>query len=300
MFFVFVFLCTPAHCARENPLRCIADTAQLQGPGDPGPHPGMSDSSRVRSQRVSGLLPSEEEGAPRDVQIPYPPQEADQVEGADGGLRGVNSVSSLWEHAVNNKGQIKTTTVVVPEGTRLKIVGSRAMNLTSAAFLKWENGVVREHPGVARCSKAPVLPQNEWIPQPLPYHSQALPPGCTTLEGRNLEKMRCHVRYCARGRVCANSSNTWGPRIWASALHVGVFLWLFIVTRLEGEVYTLDSFKLLSKGVLYSGRARFPAEVAADSAESREPQGGRLWPLDPRCCRLCSPLGPAGQHVFLP
>lgn len=124
---VFLFVCFSLH-TRTLCQRCIAETAQLQGPGDPGPHPGMSDSFRVRSQRVSGLLPSEEEGAPRDVQIPYPPQEADQVEGGEGGLRGVNSVSSFWEHAVNNKGQIKTTKVVVPEGTRLKIVGSRAIN----------------------------------------------------------------------------------------------------------------------------------------------------------------------------
>lgn len=47
--------------------------------------------------------------------------------------------------------------------------------------------------GVARCSKASVLPWNEWIPQPLPHLSEALPPSCTTLEGRIQRK--CGVTF---------------------------------------------------------------------------------------------------------
>lgn len=76
-------LCTPAHCARENARRCIADTAQLPGLEDPRPRPGMS---RIRSRRVSGQLPREEEGAPWKLQIHDPSQEAGRVDGGEDGL----------------------------------------------------------------------------------------------------------------------------------------------------------------------------------------------------------------------
>lgn len=57
------------------------------------------------------------------------------MERGEGGLRSVNPVPSLWEDVFNNKGQIKTTKVVVPEGIRRKIVGSRAINHLQQALL---------------------------------------------------------------------------------------------------------------------------------------------------------------------
>lgn len=99
---------------------------------------------------------------------------------------------------------------------------------------EWGRG---KAPGVARCARAPMPLQSEWIPQPLSHLPEALSPGRTTLEDRNSEKMRCHVPRCDRGRVCANSNTTWGWRIWVPAPrlrgYVGKLIRLFVITRLE-------------------------------------------------------------------
>lgn len=88
--------CTPAHRAGENARRRIADTAQPRGLGDPGPRPGVSDGSRVRSRRVLGQLPGEEGGAPWGLQIHDPSHEAGRVEGGDDGL-GVQPLGARCE-----------------------------------------------------------------------------------------------------------------------------------------------------------------------------------------------------------
>lgn len=148
--------------------------------------------------------------------------------------------------------------------------------------------------GVASCSKASVLPRNKWIPQPPPPH----PPlrGPPTLEGRNSEKMRCHVRRCACGRVCANCSNTWGPRIRASALRsggsVGLCVGLFIVTRLAGEVCPYSRFfQTFDQGSLYSIRALGCVQGSA-GRRTRAPGPWVRQPLLPawtsRATWLCS------------
>lgn len=77
-FFFPPSLCTPAQCARENPRRCIADTVQLGGPGDP---PGMSDGSRV-SLRGAGACFLWRRGTTGELQVSDPLQEA----GGEGGL----------------------------------------------------------------------------------------------------------------------------------------------------------------------------------------------------------------------
>lgn len=91
--------------------------------------------------------------------------------------------------------------------------------------------------------------------------------------------MRCHVRHRARGRVCANSGNTWRPRIWASALHVGgsvgTLVSFCIVTRLEGEVCLhTRCFQTFIQGGF------------VPRSESREPQEGSRRPLVPERCGL--------------
>lgn len=121
---------------------------------------------------------------------------------------GANPVSSLWERVAHSKGQIK----------RLSWRGRAARSWEARLLIshnhhcfsqvgEWDRG---KAPGVAPCARAPVLLQSEWIPQPLSHLPEALSPGRTTLEGRNSEKMRCHVPRCDRGRVCANSNTTWG------------------------------------------------------------------------------------------
>lgn len=59
-------------------------------PWGPQTTPGMSDSFPVRSRRVSGLLPWEVVGAPRELQTPpIFPQEAGRVEGVKRAAFGV-------------------------------------------------------------------------------------------------------------------------------------------------------------------------------------------------------------------
>lgn len=167
----------------------------------------MSDSPRV-SLRGAGACFLWRKGAPPEsllISILF------RKQGGEGWFRGrswgANPVSSLWERVAHSKGQIKRLSW---RGRAAQSWEARLLishNLCFSQVGEWDRGKAPELRPVRR---APVLLQSEWIPQPLSHLPEASPPGRTTLEGGNSEKMRCHVPRCDRGRVCANSNTTWG------------------------------------------------------------------------------------------
>lgn len=163
--------------------------------------------------------------APRRLRIHDPSQEAGGVGVGGRWPRGATPVPRLCqEHMVKNRGQVKTTKRVVRAGRAAWSREARPfITHTERRSSRWENGAARApHPAPEKASVLRGRDGFRSLPAPPPLRGPA--PGCTTLEGRNSEKMRCHVRHRARGRVCANSGNTWRPRSRASALHLGGFV----------------------------------------------------------------------------
>lgn len=220
----------------------------------------MSDGPRVRSQRLSGLLPPEE-GSPRGLQIRDPPQESGRWGAGVGPVAfGVRiQFPAPGEHGVHNKGQMKSSEVVVREGTRRRVAGSRRSIIKSIAFLKWESGVAREPPG----SEAPALTQSGGIPHPLPRYSAPLPPGCTTPEAGIRRK--CGVTFAAApAAASAPMPAARGESESGRLPPIGV---LCLYDDLLGSDWREASghrisFKLRCKGLLCAAGARSPAEVA--------------------------------------
>lgn len=169
----------------------------------------------------------------RELQVSDPPLQAGYRGGGEegkGSHRGANPVRSPWEHVADDKGQIKTTELVVPQG--------RAARSWEAWLLIPHNEHCFSHVGEWGLARpAPPRP-----PHPAPSPSSCGPAArtdpaassptspwpCTTLEGRSSEKMRRHVRHRARGRVCAAAPATRGARESGHPLFIRVAMWVYL------------------------------------------------------------------------
>lgn len=95
--------------------------------------------------------------------------------------------------------------------------------------------------GVSRCSKLQFSAESGF--RSLARHLPMTPSlGCSILDGRNSEKMRCHVRRGARRLVCANPKQHVGTVNPASGGRLGGTVGILMRLLEANCLYTLASF----------------------------------------------------------
>lgn len=224
MCFVLCFsLCTPAQCARENPRRGIADTAQLGGPGDPR---GCLMAPELVAEGLGAYFLWRRKGRRRSCKsLTLPRKQA-----GGGGER--TAIGVRIQFPASGK-----TLLII----RVKLKRLSSWCWQRRAARSWEARLLITHnqhcfshvgewgrgkdPGVARCSQAPVVPQNEWIPQPLAHLPEALSLGCTTREAGIRRK--CGVTFpTVPADASAPTPATRGDRESGCLLPTWVVMWV--------------------------------------------------------------------------